>query len=59
MATTTDFKIKISSMLFKKKKSKTIDDYFFKLDNQKIILPSKFLPDVDFLKYHNDFRLKP
>ena len=56
---TTDYKIKISPILFKQKKSKSIEDYFLKYDNQKIILPSRFLPDVEFLKYHNENRFKP
>lgn len=55
---TTDYKIKISPLLFKQKKSKSIEEYFLKLDNQDIILPSRFLPDVEFLKYHNEVRFK-
>lgn len=55
---TTDYKIKISSLLFKQKKSKTIEDYFLKYDNQEMILPSRFLPDIEFLKYHNESRFK-
>lgn len=58
MTITTDFKIKISPILFKQKKSKSIDEYFLKLDNQDIILPSRFLPDIEFLKYHNEVRFK-
>jgi len=58
MTITTDFKIKISPELFKKKKSKSIDEYFLKLDDQDIILPSRFLPDIEFLKYHNEVRFK-
>ncbi|ASS50785.1 MAG: restriction endonuclease [Candidatus Fluviicola riflensis] len=55
---TTDFKIKISPILFKQKKSKSIEDYFLKLDNQDIILPSRFFPDIEFLKYHNEMCFK-
>lgn len=58
MTITPDFKIKISPILFKQKKAKSIEDYFLKLDNQKIILPSRFLPDIEFLKYHNEIRFK-
>ena len=58
MTITTDFKIKISTILFKQKKSKSIEDYFLKYDNQDIILPSRFMPDVEFLRYHNDVRFK-
>jgi putative restriction endonuclease len=55
---TTDFKIKVSSILLKQKKSKSIEDYFTKYNNKDIILPSRFLPDTEFLKYHNDVRFK-
>ncbi|WP_026727023.1 HNH endonuclease [Flavobacterium denitrificans] len=55
---TTEFKIKISPTLFKQKKSQSVDDYFLKLENQNIILPSRFLPDPEFLKYHNETRFK-
>ena len=58
MTITPDFKIKISPTLFKQKKSKSIEEYFLKLDNQDIILPSRFLPDIEFLKYHNEVRFK-
>lgn len=58
MTITTDYKIKISPTLFKHQKSKSFEDYFLKLDNQDIILPSRFLPDIEFLKYHNDVRFK-
>lgn len=55
---TTDFKIKISSILLKQKKTKSIEEYFLKYDNQDIILPSRFLPHSEFLKYHNEVRFK-
>lgn len=58
MTINTDYKIKISPILHKKKKSKSIQEYFLKIDNQDIILPSRFLPDIEFLKYHNDVRFK-
>lgn len=53
---TPDFKIKISQTLHKKKNIKTFEEYFFQYDNKDIILPSKFLPDQEFLKHHNEFR---
>ena len=55
---TTDYKIKVSPILLKQKKSKSIEDYFLKYENQDIILPSRFLPDIEFLKYHNEVRFK-
>lgn len=55
---TTDFKIKISSLLLKQKNIEPLTDYFLKYNNKPIILPSRFLPDIEFLKYHNNFRFK-
>ena len=55
---TTDYRIKISPILLKQKKSKSIENYFLKYDNQEMILPSRFLPDIEFLKYHNENRFK-
>lgn len=55
---TPDYKIKVSSILFKQKKSKFNEEYFLKYDNQNIILPSKFLPASEFLKYHNETRFR-
>lgn len=55
---TTDFKIKVSPLLLKQKKSKSIEEYFLKYDDKDIILPSRFLPDIEFLKYHNNERFK-
>lgn len=56
---TTDYKIKVSSTLFKQKKEKSINDYFLKYDGNEIILPSRFLPDKEFLEYHNSERFQP
>jgi putative restriction endonuclease len=58
MTITPDFQIKISSILKKQSKSEAIQDYFLKYENQQIILPSRFLPDAEFLKYHNQERFK-
>lgn len=55
---TTDYKIKISPELYKRKKSAALEEYLLRFDNQKIILPSRFLPDIEFLKYHNEVRFK-
>jgi putative restriction endonuclease len=54
----TNYKIIISSILLKQKKSKSIDEYFAKYHNHQMILPSRFLPDIEFLKYHNQERFK-
>jgi putative restriction endonuclease len=55
---TPDFKIKISQRLLKQKKSTSIEEYFLKYNNQDMILPSRFLPDTEFLKFHNQVRFQ-
>jgi putative restriction endonuclease len=59
MTITPDYKIKISSILLKQTKNITISEYFNKYHNKEMILPSRFLPDIEFLKYHNQERFKP
>ncbi len=54
---TTDYKIRISPVLFKEK-SEVMENLFIKYDNKEIVLPSRFLPDIEFLKYHNNERFK-
>jgi len=51
---TTDFKIKISSILLKQTKNDWVNNFFIKYHNKEMILPSRFLPDTEFLKYHNN-----
>ena len=52
-----DYKILISHEL-KKSNNTSVTEYFLKYDKKEIILPSKFLPDPEFLKYHNDERFR-
>jgi putative restriction endonuclease len=59
MTITSDYKIKISSLLFKEKNKPINEEYFLKYDNKEIILPTRFLPNIDFLEYHNRIRFKP
>jgi putative restriction endonuclease len=54
---TTDFKIKISSTLLKQQ-NETARKFFHDYEGKSIILPSRFLPDLNFLKYHNNERFK-
>lgn len=54
---TPDFKIKISSQILKENDQYTFD-FFGKYENKHMTLPSRFLPDVEFLKYHNEERFK-
>lgn len=54
---TPDYKIRISSALKEQEKNNIVyQEYFLKYHLEKIILPSKFLPDRDFLDYHNNQR---
>lgn len=55
----TDLRIRVSSILKKQSDSETIQNYFLKYENKPIILPSRFLPDGEFLEYHNNKRFKP
>ena len=54
---TPEYTIKISPILLKQKNQQSID-FFAKYNNKSIILPSRFLPDSAFLKYHNQERFK-
>ncbi len=54
---TPDYIILISKHL-KKSRNQSISEYFLKYDKKEIILPSKFLPDPEFLKYHHDERFR-
>lgn len=56
---TPDYKIKISSVLKKQNKVQVIEEYFLRYDNEQMTLPTKFLPDNEFLKYHNRVRFQP
>ena len=54
---TPDFKIKISPILKEQQKNDvTVQEYFLKYDDKDMFLPSKFLPDREFLEYHNNER---
>jgi len=55
---TPDYKIKNSSEFKKQSKDAAIQEYFLRFENKQITLPSRFLPDKDFLKYHNEERFK-
>ncbi|SDL85962.1 HNH endonuclease [Siphonobacter aquaeclarae] len=57
MTITPDYEIKISPYL--KRDTQHFFNFFQKFENQKIILPNRFLPDSEFLKYHNQECFKP
>ncbi len=54
---TCDYKIKISSQLLKQNTESAVA-FFHNYQNKPINLPSRFLPDIEFLKYHNNERFK-
>jgi putative restriction endonuclease len=56
---TPDYQIKISSSLLKHSENVSISNFFIIYHNCNMILPSRFLPDIEFLKYHNQERFKP
>ncbi len=56
---TPDFQINISSILLKQNNNEIINNYFVKYHGSKMTLPSRFLPDTEFLHYHNLERFKP
>lgn len=49
---TPDYNVLISNFFDEYLNDKTINDFFLKYRNQKIILPDKFLPSKEFLDYH-------
>ena len=56
---TPSYQIKISSILSKQKENPEIANFFLRYQDSSIHLPSRFLPDIEFLKYHNQERFKP
>ncbi|GAA4339297.1 HNH endonuclease [Flaviaesturariibacter amylovorans] len=54
---TPDFHIRVSPILLKQQDD-TVKKYFHKYDGSLMHLPSRFLPDPQFLKYHNDERFR-
>jgi putative restriction endonuclease len=51
---TEDFKILIAERLLSRKKEEVITNYFMPYHKKEIIKPDRFLPHLDFLKYHRD-----
>jgi len=48
------FEVLISSDLKKKSKNEYYSKYFLPIENEKIILPQRYLPNAKFLQYHLD-----
>ncbi len=53
LTVTPDFKIKISNSIKSIQTDKAMEEYFLRYDGVEIELPKKFVPDTDFLDYHN------
>ena len=51
---TPEYKIRVSNYLKEYKTEEALSDFFLKLENRPILLPDKFHPSKEFLKYHND-----
>ena len=49
----TDYKVIVCNDILNSENS-TDEKYFKKIHNKDLILPSRFLPDIEFLKYHNN-----
>jgi putative restriction endonuclease len=50
-----DYKVKISKSIEHYDVLGAVNDYLVRYDGSEIRLPSRFLPDVAFLKYHNKY----
>lgn len=55
---TPDYKIKVSTYLKRSKTSLSTEKYFLQYEGLEINLPSKFLPDPNFLRIHNQNRFR-
>jgi len=50
---TPEFKIKISTSIKRNDLDGALQDFLFRYDGSEIKMPTRFLPDTTFLKYHN------
>ena len=50
---TPEFKIKISKSIKRNDLDSALQDFLFRYDGSEIKMPTRFLPDATFLKYHN------
>lgn len=51
---TPESKVKISKSIKRSDTTGAVRDFLVRYDGFKINLPTRFLPDISFLKYHND-----
>lgn len=54
----TNFKILISNMILESMNEEIFKTYFERHHKQKIILPKRYLPNPEFLEYHNQIRFQ-
>jgi putative restriction endonuclease len=54
---TPDYKVRVASEILNNKTHHS-QEFFGRYDNKELILPSRFLPDIEFLTYHNHERFK-
>lgn len=50
---TSDLTVKVSKSVKQRKVSEAVQDFLLRYDGMEIKKPSRFLPDLEFLKYHN------
>ncbi len=55
---TPDYKVKVSKWFEKFESKNIINEFFLKYENQPIILPDKFPPNEEFLKFHQEIIFK-
>ena len=54
-----DYKLKVSSQIKRETNQEVLNTYFLRYESKSICLPSRFLPNPDFLEYHCNERFKP
>ena len=52
---TTNYKVRISHNIAQFINNQSIKKYFLRYEDKKIKLPDKFIPDIEFLNYHNKY----
>jgi putative restriction endonuclease len=54
MTVTTDYVVRVSSLLKNNKQDEAAREFLFRFDGKKIRSPNRFAPDKECLRYHND-----
>jgi len=53
LTVTTDYRVKLSPLLMPRAQNHALDTFFLAYDNAPLTLPRRFIPEPDFLRYHN------